>query len=80
MKDSAAEVASEIDRRWLRPRGLAVQRDPEGRTNKHLRWMVEQMQDPLFTRDKAMRWLGYIQGALVWSGHATLEEMKDLNR
>ncbi len=31
-------------------------------------------------REKAMRWLGFVQGALWASGRATIEELKNMNR
>lgn len=49
----------------------------EGNNPNHLVWMVEQI--PHLTENKAMRWLGYIQGALVWGGIATLSEMKQVS-
>lgn len=31
-------------------------------------------------REKAMRWLGFLQGALFWSKLATVDDLKDMNR
>lgn len=51
---------------------------------KHLRSMVEQMQTWDQTvpkeRDKTMRWLGWLQAAIVIGDGASLEEMKQINK
>jgi hypothetical protein len=78
--EQAIVAANEIDKRFLKPRTLAVRRSEEGTNFGHLRWMVQEMSAPGFSENKAMRWLGYIQGVVVASGEATLEEMKDLSR
>lgn len=49
----------------------------EGNNPNHLAWMIEQI--PHLSENKAMRWLGYIQGALVMAGFATLQEMKHVS-
>jgi hypothetical protein len=37
------------------------------------------LDDDRMTREKAHRWLGYIQGCIVAGGGATLEDMKRVN-
>lgn len=63
--------------RGLPPHDPAFGRD-------HLCWMIGEIQNWDLSgqpkREKAMRWLGYIQGCLVAGGGATLDEMKELNR
>jgi len=49
----------------------------------HLRWMCDEaatfILDPSDKLDKAMRWLGFIQGALWLLGVSTIEESKRAN-
>jgi hypothetical protein len=44
----------------------------------HLAWMAEQM--PSLPLDKANRWLGWMQAAVVANGFGTYEEMREINR
>ena len=44
----------------------------------HLVWMLEQI--PELDHDKAMRWLGFVQGALWAIGKKSIDEMKADNR
>lgn len=46
---------------------------------KHVVWMCSEAQTFPNT-DKAMRWLGFIQGYLWVNGVFSIEEMKDHNR
>lgn len=48
----------------------------------HALWMCEQARHHLDTGswDKAMRWLGFIQGVLWCFGVASIDEMKEDNR
>lgn len=48
----------------------------------HLHWMCRQVRNFLVEdrRDKAFRWLGFIQGAFWVMGLRTVEEMKNDNR
>lgn len=63
--------------RGLPPHDPAIGRD-------HLADMVRQMESWDITdrkvREKAMRWLGYIQGCVVAGGGATLDELKKINK
>lgn len=43
----------------------------------HLRWMVRQI--PTLSENKAMRWLGYIQGILVGHYGFKLSDMKEIS-
>jgi hypothetical protein len=49
---------------------------------KHLIWLA--LNGPALLdqgkRDKAMRWLGFIQGAIWWGRLAGIEELKAMNR
>lgn len=76
--EEAVTAAQVIDRVYLAPVSLYARQSEGGINNPHLRWMVEQM--PGMAEDKAMRWLGYIQGVLVAQGRSTLSEMKTLNQ
>lgn len=47
----------------------------------HLEEMERQVnQDPSMSYGKLCRWLGWMQAAVVASGVAVLEDMKDINR
>jgi hypothetical protein len=48
----------------------------------HLSWMLDQIPDFLLEgkREKAMRWLGFVQGALWWLGMMTIDELKNMNK
>lgn len=48
----------------------------------HLVWMLGKI-EPFYTDghvEKAMRWLGYVQGVCVAFGICTIEQMKRLNK
>lgn len=49
---------------------------------KHLLWLT--LNGPKLLdegrRDKAQRWLGFVQGALWWARLASIEELKAMNR
>lgn len=53
--------------------------DVNGRGVRHMLWMLLKVVvlDPDMTLDKANRWLGYVQGWLVASLHAELEDVKN---
>lgn len=78
-KEQAIKAANEIDTCYLKPYTLVVERDGHGTAISHLRWMVEEMSKGEMSGDKTMRWLGYIQGALVMCAMANLEDMKELS-
>lgn len=54
----------------------------EGTSFTHMVSMVSRARDaaPPFSEGKINRWLGYMQGVLVASGHADLDEVKEINR
>jgi hypothetical protein len=56
--------------------------DPEGSLVSHVVWMVDRI--PAFLvegrREKAMRWLGFIQGVAAARGYHSIESLKDMNR
>lgn len=56
-----------------------IERHDGGKYLYHLRWMVREMHDGM-SNNKAMRWLGYIQGVLVGVYGVPLEDMKNLSR
>lgn len=63
--------------RELLPNYLTADRG--GTWHRHLIYMCQEAAK--FTnREKAMRWLGFIQGALWTNGAATIDELKDMNR
>lgn len=52
----------------------------EGRLN-HIRWMCEEV--PCMVEhniEKAMRWIGFMQGVIVMANIMTIEDMKNDNR
>lgn len=51
-----------------------------GCTNEHLTFMIDSMVSGAVSGEKAHRWLGYLQGVLVATGAASLEQMKDVNK
>ncbi len=57
---------------------------PEDRVDQfsHALWMIGETKKLLAEgrREKAMRWLGFIQGVLWSSGLISLKELKELNR
>lgn len=77
VKVAARETARYIDRAALLP----PQHPEYGRD--HLHDMVREIEEwPLDSRkqvEKAMRWLGWLQCAVVMGGGATLDEMKHIN-
>lgn len=71
-------AARMLDEKYLAPICDRIERHPDGKFPYHLRWMVQEMNSGMST-NKAMRWLGYIQGILVGVYGASLEDMKELN-
>lgn len=71
-------AARDIDELYLNNL-YAAERNSNGNTIGHLRWMVQEICNGM-PEKKAIRWLGYIQGALVASGCATLADMKEVNK
>jgi hypothetical protein len=45
----------------------------------HLHHMINEIESGRVAGEKSHRWLGYLQGVLVSSGAATLEQMKQTN-
>lgn len=74
--DAAPVRMSESDRAKVSPK-MAPRRYAE-----HFVWMATQ--GLTFTncgdRDKAMRWLGFIQGALWGKGLASIDESREVNK
>lgn len=48
----------------------------------HLRWMCSEIPGMLLhdRTDKAMRWLGFLQGAMWWAALRSVEDMKRDNK
>jgi len=63
--------------RELLPNYLTADRG--GTWQRHLIFMCQEAAT-FSNREKAMRWLGFIQGALWTKGLATIDELKDMNR
>ena len=59
---------------------LRANRDPEGKTQGHLRWMIKEMKTKKFSSAKWNRWLGYIQGVMVAYDLTDLNTERDRNR
>lgn len=70
----------------LGSKGVSPQRDGESETNlerlHHASWMCFEIRRFVAAGkiEKAMRWLGFVQGVLWTTETMTLEEMKDDNR
>lgn len=49
---------------------------------RHCAYMVQRITEQVEAgqREKAMRWLGFIQGVFYAVGYASVEDMKDMNR
>jgi len=62
---------------------LAFDRKMEGKGSlnyAHIAGMLIHMQTEEFSYGKQCRWLGWAQAAVVASGCATLDDMKEINR
>ncbi len=57
-----------------------LDRDPNGKTLAHARWMLNGISVGYIQFEKAHRWLGYAQAIIVSHGAATLDELKDINK
>lgn len=75
--DQCQSAARAIDTTYLLI--AHVRRDEGGKSLAHLRWMVAEINNGM-SNNKAMRWLGYIQGVLVARYDVPLEVMKELSR
>lgn len=71
---------------WLQPKSVrydseSVRPAPVDAV-AHATWMISQTLQFLDEGkiDKAMRWLGFIQGVLWTTGRCTIEELKEMNR
>lgn len=65
-------------RALLDPRWIAWRGGPQG---PHLVFMCEEGASYAeHRREKAMRWLGFVQGALWALGKAPIEDLKNMNR
>lgn len=53
-----------------------------GTPTEHVAWMLTKIPEFLAAgrREKAMRWLGFVQGYLWSRGFASIDEMKEWNR
>lgn len=80
-KEKVQEVITEY-RRTLLSRGNSPARRSEVPNEGHLMWMCNQVDEFIEEGrlEKAMRWLGFIQGALWWAGIRSVEEMKADNK
>lgn len=76
-RQQCIEAALLLDKRFLTP--CAAIQSPNGLGHAHLRWMVFKIVHG-HVEGKAEAWLGYIQGVLVATDAATLDEMKMINR
>lgn len=69
-----------LDRYWTHVTDLELKQPSP--TGAHLLTMIPEMRLMIAEgrREKAMRWLGFMQGVLWVSGEYTLDELKDHNR
>ncbi len=58
----------------------SMERDPEGKTLAHARWMLGGIIAGYIQHEKAHRWLAYAQAIIVLNGDATLNEIKAANK
>lgn len=74
-KDKVLEVVK-IYQRYLLPYLESNSKE------EHCYWMLTQIGDMLDADEveKAMRWLGFVQGCLWYGGHFTIDEMRKHNR
>lgn len=82
-KEQAIKAAKEIKERLEFDFGHQdEERTEAGVELYHLMWMIKEMQTSDFSENKAMRWLGYIQGVLVarFPQMYSLQDMKEINR
>lgn len=77
--DQCLLAARQIDAKYLEPICARIERHEGGRCPYHLRWMIQEMHNGM-SNNKAMRWLGYIQGILVGVYDVSLDDMKNLSR
>lgn len=80
--------AADVSRACQHARGLVLGRYPEATARAHvnepchLLYMLDEI--PAFMaagrREKAMRWLGFVQGALWYGRYTTIEHIKIVNR
>jgi hypothetical protein len=89
MTDAKVLEVLKVYRQSFEARGVAKRRSPpEAQAAAqidrlaHLHWMLDEIESFLAAgrREKAMRWLGFIQGCLWADGLYTVAEMKDQNR
>ena len=75
-----AKYAARLDARGCSPVRNIEEKTLEGRLN-HVRWMCDET--PRLAEEsleKAMRWLGFMQGAMAVADVMTIAEMKEDNR
>lgn len=77
--EQCLEAARRIDAKYLEPICSVIERSHAGKSPPHLRWMIQEMHNAM-SINKAMRWLGYIQGILVGVYEVPLDDMKNLSR
>jgi len=46
---------------------------------KHLKWMIREMR-AMDDREKLMRWIGFMQGALWSLGFASIDNFREMNK
>ena len=81
-----SDLLEEIRRRrgFYKPPARIDESEPSshfsGPRLEHLAWMLQEIRPwPEDKREKAMRWLGFVQGALWGMEFVTIEEMKRIN-
>ncbi|MEW8051292.1 MAG: hypothetical protein AB2754_15900 [Candidatus Thiodiazotropha endolucinida] len=53
---------------------------PEKLGRLHVAWMLDQIESGQVSGEKAHRWLGWAQAAVVHANAGTLDEMKHINK
>ena len=75
-------AATQIRERIDPHRQIDARQEASGDTVHHFLWMCDQLIERKVTGNKAHRWLGYLQCAMIFSGeeHLDLSSMKELSR
>lgn len=78
----ATNVASEILQLLnVKFPNVEAEQSPDGKGVSHLKFMAYKLTtDTLMSRGKVMRWLGYLQAALIYESISDLETEKERSR
>jgi hypothetical protein len=84
--DQILQAVQKYEKR-LQPEGIRPERcskspDSSVEALNHVSWMIGEIRKQVAAQEteKAMRWLGFVQGVLWTNGVFTIDEMRDDNR